>query len=139
MTGFVHLRVHSEYSLVDGLLRLDDLVSACHDKGMPAVALTDLANLFGMVKFYNEAQEAGIKPILGADVFVRSDDPQRPYRAALLCQNLDGYRNLSRLLTRAYSEGQSSGRACLDKTWLVGNSDGLIALSGGRTGMSGSF
>ena len=139
MTGFVHLRVHSEYSLVDGLLRLDDLVSACHDKGMPAVALTDLANLFGMVKFYNEAQEAGIKPILGADVFVRSDDPQRPYRAALLCQNLDGYRNLSRLLTRAYSEGQSSGRACLDKTWLVGNSDGLIALSGGQDGDVGQF
>ena len=139
MTGFVHLRVHSEYSLADGLLRLDELVGACHDQGMPAVALTDLANLFGMVKFYNKAVAAGIKPILGADVFVRSDDPQRPYRAALLCQNLNGYRNLSRLLTRAYSEGQSSGRACLEKAWLEGNSDGLIALSGGQDGDVGQF
>jgi DNA polymerase-3 subunit alpha len=139
MTGFVHLRVHSEYSLADGLLRLDGLVNACHDKGMPAVALTDLANLFGMVKFYNKAVAAGIKPILGADIFVRGDDPQRPYRAALLCQNLDGYRNLSRLLTRAYSEGQSAGHACIEKAWLEGNTDGLIALSGGADGDVGQF
>ncbi|WP_297445837.1 DNA polymerase III subunit alpha [Acidiferrobacter sp.] len=139
MKGFVHLRVHSEYSLADGLLRLDELVVACHDKGMPAVALTDLANLFGMVKFYNQAVAAGIKPILGADVFLRSDDSQRPYRAALLCQNLNGYRNLSRLLTRAYSEGQGGGHACLDKDWLEGNTDGLIALSGGQDGDVGQL
>ncbi|MHB1512592.1 MAG: DNA polymerase III subunit alpha [Acidiferrobacter sp.] len=139
MKGFVHLRVHSEYSLADGLLRLDDLVSACHEKGMPAVALTDLANLFGMVKFYNKAVAAGIKPIIGADVLIRSDDPQRPYRAALLCQNLQGYRSLSRLLTRAYGEGQDSGRACIEQAWLVGESEGLIALSGGQDGDVGQF
>ncbi len=139
MKGFVHLRVHSEYSLADGLLRLGELVAACHEKGMPAVALTDLSNLFGMVKFYNEAVAAGIKPIIGADVLVRSEDPQRPHRAALLCQNLEGYRNLSRLLTRAYREGQGGGRACLDKAWFAGNCDGLIALSGGQDGDIGQF
>ncbi len=139
MTGFVHLRVHSEYSLADGLVRLEDLVQACRDKGMPAVALTDLVNLFGMVKFYNKAVAAGIKPIIGADIFVRGEDTQRPYRAALLCQNMIGYRNLSRLLTRAYSEGQSGGHACIDKAWLAGASEGLIALSGGLEGDVGQL
>ncbi|HUW98392.1 MAG TPA: DNA polymerase III subunit alpha [Acidiferrobacter sp.] len=139
MDTFIHLHVHSEYSLADGLVRLDELVAACSEQGMPAVAVTDLANLFGMVKFYKEAVAAGIKPIIGADVFVRSDDPQRPYRLVLLCQNLVGYRRLSELLTRAYGEGQKGGHACLDKAWFAGHSEGLIALSGALDGDIGQF
>jgi len=139
MDTFIHLHVHSEYSLADGLVRLDELVAACSAQGMPAIAVTDLANLFGMVKFYKEAVAAGIKPIIGADVFVRSEDPQRPYRLVLLCQNLQGYRHLSELLTRAYSEGQAGGHACLEKAWFVGRSEGLIALSAALEGDIGQF
>jgi len=137
MTSFVHLRVHSEYSLADGLLKIDDLVDACHEMGMPAVALTDLTNLFGMVKFYKKAVSMGIKPLIGADVFTVGEELQRPYRLTLLCQNMTGYRRLSELLTRAYSEGQLGGRACLNKEWLKGQTDGLIALSGALEGEIG--
>ncbi len=139
MDTFIHLHVHSEYSLADGLVRLDELVAACREKGMPAVAVTDLANLFGMVKFYKEAVAAGIKPIIGADVFVANGDPQRPHRLVLLCQNHEGYRHLSQLLTRAYSEGQTAGRPCLDKSWFAGHSAGLIALSAALDGEIGQF
>ncbi len=139
MDTFIHLHVHSEYSLADGLVRLDELVAACREKGMPAVAVTDLANLFGMVKFYKEAVAAGIKPIIGADVFVANGDPERPHRLVLLCQNQEGYRHLSQLLTRAYSEGQTAGRPCLDKSWFAGHSAGLIALSAALDGEIGQF
>ncbi|MHB8252241.1 MAG: DNA polymerase III subunit alpha [Acidiferrobacter sp.] len=139
MNTFIHLHVHSEYSLADGLVRLDELVAACSEQGMPAVAVTDLANLFGMVKFYKEAVAVGVKPIVGADVFVASEDLQRPYRLVLLCQNQEGYRHLSELLTRAYGEGQTGGHACLDKAWFAGRTDGLIALSGALEGDIGQF
>lgn len=139
MSGFVHLHVHSEYSLVDGLVRIDELVASCNRMGMPAVALTDVANLFGMVKFYKAAVSAGIKPILGADVWIKSGEGHKPYRLVLLCQNLTGYRHLSALLTRAYAHGQSGGYACVDRMWLEGSTEGLIALSGAIDGEIGEL
>ncbi len=133
--GFVHLHVHTEYSLVDGLVRVKPLVAACAAAGMPACAVTDQSNLFAMVKFYRAAQYAGVKPIIGVELWVR--DARRKDEAArlvLLCQNREGYLNLTRLVTRSYLEGQVRGIPGIDKSWLAGHSDGLIALSGGREG-----
>ncbi len=104
--AFVHLRVHSEFSLADGIVRIDDLIKAALRHNMPAVAVADLGNLFAAVKFYQAAVAAGIKPILGADLWLENPaDPHKPYRLVLLCQNQEGYRQLCRLLTRAYVEG----------------------------------
>ena len=132
---FVHLRVHSEFSLSDSVIRIPDLAATARTQGMPAVALTDLNNLFGVVKFYREAVTAGIKPVVGADVYLENAaDPHKPFRLLLLCQNLEGYRELCRLLTRAYVEGQHSGRPCIAKSWLKAPVPGLIALSGAQEG-----
>ncbi len=133
--GFVHLHVHTEYSLVDGLVRVKPLVAACAAAGMPACAVTDQSNLFAMVKFYRAAQYAGVKPIIGVELWVRdAQHKDEAARLVLLCQNREGYLNLTRLVTRSYLEGQVRGIPGIDKSWLVGHSDGLIALSGGREG-----
>jgi len=134
--SFVHLHVHSEYSLVDSTVRIPELVGGCVADGMPAVALTDRNNLFGIVKFYGKAMAAGVKPIVGADVDVfDGDEPDRPHALVLLCADNDGYRNLSRLLSRAYLEGQHRGQPMLRQEWLDADSTrGLIALSGGLRG-----
>ncbi|MEW6330107.1 MAG: DNA polymerase III subunit alpha [Pseudomonadota bacterium] len=132
---FVHLRVHTEFSLADGIVRTDELVKTTVRHGMPAVAVTDLANLFGVVKFYQAACAAGVKPIVGADLWLENPaDPHKPHRLVLLCQNTEGYRRLCRLLTRAYVEGQQSGRPCIAKSWLEAPMTGLIALSGAHEG-----
>ncbi|MEI7431269.1 MAG: DNA polymerase III subunit alpha, partial [Betaproteobacteria bacterium] len=136
---FIHLRLHSEYSINDGAVRLD--VGDKHDcppvlraleDGMPALALTDLVNLFGMVKFYKAARGKGIKPILGSDVYISNKtDPDRPYRMLLLCRSREGYLQLCELLSRAYLAPRIRGRAEITRQMLreVGVS-GLIALSG---------
>ena len=101
-TPFVHLHVHTEYSLVDSTVRIAPLMARCAEDGMPAVALTDQNNLFGMVKFFKKAVAAGVKPIIGVDLRIANeDDASRPLRMILLCQNTTGYRNLSQLLTPA--------------------------------------
>jgi DNA polymerase-3 subunit alpha len=133
--AFVHLHLHSEFSLVDSTLRLKQLVERVKELGMPAVALTDQFNMFGLVKFYRAAVAAGIKPIAGADVLVRHpDDPDHVSRLVLLCQNNEGYLNLCRLLSKGYQEGQHHGKPILRRDWIAGQSSGLIALSSGREG-----
>ncbi|TQV64952.1 MAG: DNA polymerase III subunit alpha [Halothiobacillaceae bacterium] len=147
MTAFVHLRLHTEYSLVDGTLRIKPLMKRAAELGIPALALTDQGNLFAFVKFYKAAQGAGIKPILGVDVILsppqslpRSGGGDRggTTRLTLLAQNNDGFRNLTRLVSRGYMEGLSGGVAMLDRDWLTTEScAGIIALSGGREGEIG--
>ncbi|MGY3232097.1 DNA polymerase-3 subunit alpha [Luteibacter sp. HA06] len=128
---FAHLHLHSEYSLVDSTIRIKQLVAACVRTGMPAVALTDENNLFGLVKFYKQCTAAGIKPIAGCDIWVSSPDDPRPWRLTLMCQDRDGYLNLSRLVSRAWREGQGTGRALVDATWMHPESvRGLIAVAG---------
>ncbi|MCW8808996.1 MAG: DNA polymerase III subunit alpha, partial [Rhodanobacter sp.] len=128
---YTHLHLHSEYSLVDSTIRIKALVDACVRAGMPAVALTDECNMFALVKFYKACSAAGIKPIGGCDLWVAAPDDPRPWRLTLLCQNRDGYLNLSRLVSRAWRDGQHSGRALVDADWLAaGASSGLIALIG---------
>ncbi|HET9112244.1 MAG TPA: DNA polymerase III subunit alpha [Burkholderiales bacterium] len=133
---FVHLRLHSEYSITDGILRIDDAVARAKSDVMPALALTDLSNVFGLVKFYQAARSQGIKPIAGCDVWVGNEiDRDRPARLLLLVQNLAGYRTLSELLTRAYRENRVRGRAELRFSWIEeAGTEGLIALSGAHLG-----
>ncbi|MES9931719.1 MAG: DNA polymerase III subunit alpha [Candidatus Sedimenticola sp. PURPLELP] len=133
---FVHLRVHSEYSLVDGLVRIKPLVGAVAKAGMPAVAVTDQSNLFALVRFYKAAMASGVKPICGVDAWIRDpEDPNNPYRMVFLAQNNRGYRNLTELVSRSYREGQHLGRAMMEREWLTGTTcEGVIALSGGRLG-----
>jgi DNA polymerase-3 subunit alpha len=134
-TSFVHLHLHSEFSLADGIVRLDDLASQAAAAGMPAVALTDLTNVFGAVKFYQATIKAGLKPIIGVDLWIEnSTDRNKPFRAVLLCMNREGYQNLNRIVTRAYEEGQHAGRACIAPAWLAGATNGLIMLSGATDG-----
>src|SRR5580658_3933558 len=129
---FVHLRLHTEYSLIDSVVRVPALMQAVAAAGMPAVALTDQGNLFAMVKFYRAALEAGVQPIIGVDLMLRAaDEKQGPARLTLLCQDLVGYRNLARLVSRAFLEGQTpQGMPLVDRAWLDRESAaGLIALS----------
>jgi DNA polymerase-3 subunit alpha len=129
--AFVHLHVHSEYSLVDSTIRIDSLVAACAAAGMPAVALTDQVNLFALVKFHAAAEKAGIKPIAGCDVWLEdAGDRHRPFRLTLLCQNDEGYRNLSRLVSRAWAQGRHGDFAFIDPAWLSEAHAGLIVLAG---------
>jgi DNA polymerase-3 subunit alpha len=135
---FVHLHLHTDYSLVDGLVRVKPLIAAVAQAGMPAIAVTDQHNLFSAVKVYTAAQYAGVKPIIAADVRLRdSADPKKSSRFVLLCQNNEGYLNLSRLLSKAYIEGQHLGVPMLELEWLDGFTDGLICLAGGREGILG--
>jgi DNA polymerase-3 subunit alpha len=136
MQPFAHLHLHTEYSLVDSTVRIKSLMEKAAANGMPAVAMTDQNNLFGLVKFYRRAITAGVKPIIGADLRIANDDePERPYTLVVLCQDNDGYRNLSRLITRAFLEGQVRGEPMVCRDWLTTEScAGLIALSGGLHG-----
>ncbi|MBX9916093.1 MAG: DNA polymerase III subunit alpha [Nitrosomonas sp.] len=136
--AFIHLRLHSEYSILDSTIRIPDVVAKAVADQMPALALTDLANVFGLVKFYQSAYKNGIKPILGCDVWITNEsDRNKPIRLLLLCQSRDGYLLLSRLLSRAYRENQYHGRAEIRESWLHPDewgTQGLIALSGARFG-----
>ena len=117
--GFVHLRVHSEYSIVDGLVRIDDLVKAAAKDKQAALAVTDLSNLFGMVKFYKAARGKGIKPVIGVDVWITNDDNrEKPSRLLLLAKNRMGYLQLCELLSTAWLTNQYKGRAEVRIEWL---------------------
>ena len=132
---FIHLRLHTEYSLVDGIVRIKPLMQVAARQNMPAIALTDQSNLFAMVKFYRAAMAAGIKPIIGVDIWVRNAvETEPPSRMVLLCQNDLGYKNITRLISRAYLEGQHAGIPMIEVDWLRESNEGIIALSGGREG-----
>ena len=134
--SFTHLHLHSEFSLVDGVVRVPGLVKRCLELNMPAVALTDFNNVFALPKFYRAAVAAGIKPIVGAELNVTTNDIGNDnYRLVALCQNRQGFQNLSDLLTRAYRFGQRAGVAAIDEDWLTRESlHGIIILSGGLHG-----
>ncbi len=132
--SFVHLRIHSEYSLVDGLVRIKPLVSQTAAMQMPALAITDHSNMFAMVKFQRAATGAGLKPIFGADIYLESaqaDEP--PSQIVLLAKSLEGYRNLTVLVSDAFLHGQSQDRAVVSRAVLAERSAGLICLSGGKS------
>ena len=134
--SFVHLHLHTEYSIVDGTVRIPQLMQRCAELNMPAVALTDRGNVFGLVKFYRSALQNGIKPIIGVDLLVADpDDPERPFNVLLLAKNRDGYRHLNQLITRSYLEGQRKGVPMAHHEWFAReNCTGLIAICGAANG-----
>ncbi|BBG29524.1 DNA polymerase III subunit alpha [Zymobacter palmae] len=139
-TPFVHLRVHTEYSLVDGLVRLKPLTKTVTEMGMPAQCITDETNLFALVKGYKAAQGAGTKPVVGSDLWmINPQDEEHPYRLTLLAMNAEGYKNLTELISRGWQHGQVKGVPLLHKEWIFEASEGLIALSGAREGEIGRF
>ena len=133
--GFVHLNLHSEFSLVDSILRIDPLIERTRALGMPAVAITDLANVFCMVRFYRAAVAAGIKPIIGVDLPLGSDSHDVPSGVlTLLAMDDSGYRQLTRLLTRCHMAERSTGIPIAARTWVSEYADGIIAISPGPGG-----
>ncbi len=137
---FVHLRLHTEFSVVDGTNRIDEIVAAAAADRQPALAITDLSNLFGTVKFYKEARGAGVKPLIGADIWVQvpGKDANAPAaRLLLLVQNRQGYLNLSEILTRAWTQNVVRDQAVVKLEWLQELNEGLIALSGAQGGAVG--
>lgn len=137
---FVHLRVHSDFSMVDGLTKVKPLVAKVAALNMPALALTDQTNFCGLVKFYSAAHYAGVKPIVGADFWVQSDllgDQQ--YRLTALAMDAVGYKNITELISKAYSRGHVKGRAILDQAWLMEYQQGIILLSGAKEGDLGKM
>ncbi|MBY5990672.1 DNA polymerase III subunit alpha [Ferrimonas balearica] len=135
---FIHLRVHSDFSMVDGLAKVGPLLSRVAELGMPAVALTDQTNLCGLVKFYGGAHGKGIKPIIGSDFWMLSPALElEPVRLVALAMNNTGYANLTELISRAYLRGHVDGRPVLDREWLAELNEGLILLSGAKDGELG--
>ena len=132
---FVHLRIHSEYSLVDGLVRVKPLIKRVAELGMPAVGLTEQSNMCSLVRFYKGALGAGVKPIIGADIWLENgEEPEAPFRLTLLARNNDGYKHLTEIISLGYTEGQRYGKPIVQRAWLEQRSEGLIMLSGAKLG-----
>ena len=140
--SFVHLRTHTEYSVVDGTLRIADAAAAARQDGQPALAITDLNNLFGAVKFYSACRDKGVQPLIGADVLMEphasvSGGEKQASRLLLLAQDKQGYLNLSELLARAWVKNAQRAQAWIKWEWLQTLGDGLIVLSGADLGAVG--
>ncbi len=136
--AFIHLRTHTEFSVVDGTLRIDELVGAASADGQAALAITDLSNLFGAVKFYSAARKKGVKPIIGADVWLEpTEGDKQPSRLVLLVQSKRGYLNLCELISRGWLDPNARGQAWLKWAWLAELNEGLVALSGAELGAIG--
>ena len=132
---YIPLHLHTEYSILDGMVRIPQLLDAAIVREFPAIAITEQMNLFSTVKFYRDAVEAGIKPIIGAELWIENQaHPDRPFNLVALCQNQKGYKNLIQLISRAYIENQQRGKAIVKRDWLPLYADGLLILSGGLTG-----
>ncbi|WP_374350639.1 DNA polymerase III subunit alpha, partial [Chitinimonas sp.] len=134
--AFIHLRLHSEYSVSDGIVRIDDAVKRAKQQQMPALGISDLMNLFGMVKHYKTCRGSGIKPIAGVDAWIENEeDRDKPFRILLIARNRAGYGRLCELVTAAFRHNQYRGRAELKRAWLAeGDNSQLIALSGAQLG-----
>src|SRR5512141_1005941 len=136
--AFVHLRIHTEFSIADGTLRIDDAVAAAAADAQAALAITDLSNLFGAVKLYSAARKKGIKPIIGADLWLEPEvGDKTPSRLVVLVQDKTGYSNLCELLSRAWLLHEQRSQACVKWAWLTELNTGLIALAGAEMGAVG--
>ncbi len=135
---FVHLRIHSEFSLSDGLVRIKPLIKTVEAKGMAAVAMTDQSNMCSLVRFYQGTMGSGIKPVCGCDIWLENADPEeQPTRLVLLAMNNTGYGNLMELISDSFQKNQHYGKALIKREWVKEKSEGLIALSGARQGEVG--
>ncbi|TQV75414.1 DNA polymerase III subunit alpha [Aliikangiella marina] len=132
---FVHLRMHTEFSMVDGICRINPTLERAAELRMPAIGITDNVNFCGLIKFYRKAMAMGVKPIVGVDLWVDDDeDDNEVFRIAVLCQNDSGYLNAKQLVSKAYQTNQKLGKPIVQKSWLKDHNQGLIVLSGGKDG-----
>ncbi|PHR66002.1 DNA polymerase III subunit alpha [Pseudidiomarina marina] len=136
---FIHLRIHSDFSMIDGLAKVKPICEATAAMGMPALALTDQMNMCGLVRFYRTTHDKGLKPIIGCDLWVlpegwTTDAQEEPFRLTVLAMNNAGYQQLTQLISRGYLAGHRCGKPCINKEWLAEHQQGLILLSGGREG-----
>lgn len=136
---FIHLRIHSDFSMIDGLAKVKPICEATAAMGMPALALTDQMNMCGLVRFYRTTHDKGLKPIIGCDLWVlpegwTTDSQEEPFRLTVLAMNNDGYQQLTQLISRGYLAGHRCGKPCINQEWLAEYHQGLILLSGGREG-----
>ncbi|CAD5286381.1 DNA polymerase III alpha subunit [Alteromonas sp. 38] len=132
---FIHLRVHSDYSMMDGLNKVKPILGKVSEYNMPAVAITDQMNMCGLVKFYSGAHGLGIKPIIGTDFWVTNEAfGDEPFRLTLLAMNNEGYKNITVLISKAYLRGHLAHRAVIDQDWLIEHAEGVIILSGAQLG-----
>ena len=122
--SFIHLHLHTEYSLVDGLVKIDDLANMAASMNMPAMSVTEKNNVFSSVKFYRAMCEQGIKPLIGADINLITKDNDKFSNIILLCQHINGYKNLSKLITKSYIEGQHLGIPLIHFDWLKEYNEG---------------
>ncbi|MCC4263613.1 DNA polymerase III subunit alpha [Oceanimonas baumannii] len=138
--SFIHLRIHSDFSMVDGLTKIGPITGRVQEQGYPALALTDEMNLCGLVRFYGDAHKRGLKPLIGADFWVQSEEMgEQLFRLPLLAMNNTGYQNITLLISKAYLRGHIQHRPVIDKAWLAEHSEGVIVLSGGREGDVGTY
>ena len=136
--AFVHLRTHTEFSVADGTLRIDHAIRAAAADGQAALAITDLSNLFGAVKLYSGARKRGVKPIIGADLWLEPEGGEKsPSRLVVLVQTKQGYLNLCELISRAWLQHEQRSQACVKWSWLAELNEGLIALAGAEMGAVG--
>ncbi|MBO1519769.1 DNA polymerase III subunit alpha [Oceanisphaera pacifica] len=134
-TPFIHLRVHSDFSLVDGVAKIGPINQRCQELGYPAIALTDQMNMCGLVRFYGDSHRKGLKPLVGCDIWVQGDElGEQVFRLTLLAMNNDGYQNITRIISAAYERGHVQHLPLVDKAWLTEFNDGIIVLSGGLEG-----
>ena len=134
---FVHLKTQSEYSITQGLNRLDDIIDKAKENKMGALALTDVNGMFGSINFYKDARKAGIKPIVGVDFTVEQDDGNT-YQLAVLAKNEAGYKSLIELNSRAYTENRKESSAPIKEEWLA-DLQNVIVLSGAKQGLIGQL
>ena len=132
--SFIHLHLHTEYSLVDGLIRINELAATAESMNIPAIAVTERNNVFSAVKFYRAMSSHGIKPIIGAEINLASKAKDEFSNVLLLCQHIDGYKNLSQLITKSYTEGQHLGNPIVYMDWLESYNDGLIIIDCAENG-----
>src|SRR2546426_342169 len=134
--AFIPLRLHTEFSTVDGIVRIDDAVKRAKQQDLPAIGMSDLMNIFGMVKFYKACRGTGIKPIVAVDAWLENEeDRDKPFRLMLIAKDRNGYLRLCELLTEAHLSNQYRGRSELKRAWLEnGDNSHLIMLSGAHLG-----
>ncbi|MDA6065711.1 DNA polymerase III subunit alpha [Idiomarina abyssalis] len=133
--NFVHLRIHSDFSMIDGLAKVGPICEAVADAGMPALAITDQMNFCGLVRYYGAAHKLGLKPLIGCDFWVQADYPESElFRLTALAMDNEGYQQITQLISKAYLRGNIKGKPVIDKDWLKEHNEGIILLSGSRQG-----
>jgi DNA polymerase III subunit alpha len=126
--SFIHLHLHTEFSLIDGIIKIEQLAAKAAELSMPAIAVTEQYHTFSAVKFYRAMQNQGVKPLIGSEIKIVNNNLNESFTLVLLCQHFEGYQNLSRLITRSYIEGQHRGIPFVHYEWLKENNEGLIAI-----------